>query len=370
MNYKKFASQISFFEFIQEEFYEPDFDINSYKEEIEALNKEINIDFLTKLFEIKPRIFDIFEKIFQLSRFTNAQYIHFLFDVMALNNHKYSKIIETAKKSIFKFENGNENMNFKSVFSRYNSSDDLTDVVLSIKRAVSDYVKLCLKKKQILYNHIENSIGSRYRMSKYLIENLRADDFNKAINIKLYLATKRKPKDTKQIHGNFGTIRISQTLKELNIEDVSMFISSKILSSVSNEITTNLDGKLSYVKERSIENIFIRKNKKLKKFDFIILHSGKPKVLIETNFYTTTGTKIGINVGEYTDLKDDIDEMNKHNNLNLKFMWISDGNFWLTKEGENLFTNLKKNYFTEEFQILNFNLFRLTLPKIIAQLDK
>ena len=49
MNYKNFASQISFFEFIQEEFYEPDFDINSYKEEIEILKKEINIDFLTKL---------------------------------------------------------------------------------------------------------------------------------------------------------------------------------------------------------------------------------------------------------------------------------------------------------------------------------
>lgn len=370
MEYKNFASQISFFEFIQDEFYEPDFDINSYKEEIEILKKEINVDFLTKLFEVKPRIFDIFEKIFQLSRFTNAQYIHFLFDVLALNSNEYGKILENAKKSIFKFENGLENTNFNSLFSRYNSSDDLTDIVLSIKRAVPNYVNLCLKKRNILYNHIENSIGSRYRTSKYLIENLRADDFNKAIDIKKYLAIKRNPKDTKQIHENFGSIKISQILKEFNIRDVSRFITSKVLSLNFNELPSDINNKLSYVREKAIDKIFIRKKKKLKKFDFIILHNGSPKFLIETNFYTTTGTKIGINVGEYTDLKEDIDKINQQNDLCLKFMWISDGNFWLTKEGENLFTNLKGNYFTEDFQLLNFNYLKLMLPKIIAKLEK
>ena len=56
-----------------------------------------------------------------------------------------------------------------------------------------------------------------------------------------------------------------------------------------------------------------------------LLTEGIPKIAIETNFYTTVGTKIGINIGEYTDLLDDIEERR----IPIFFIWITDGPTWL-----------------------------------------
>ena len=67
------------------------------------------------------------------------------------------------------------------------------------------------------------------------------------------------------------------------------------------------------------------------------------------NFYSTAGTKIGINQNEYIDLNNYIKE-----NFNyLKFYWITDGNYWLTTSGKERFLNLL-NHFDK---IFNINIF-------------
>ncbi|HOJ63063.1 MAG TPA: DpnII family type II restriction endonuclease, partial [Spirochaetota bacterium] len=76
------------------------------------------------------------------------------------------------------------------------------------------------------------------------------------------------------------------------------------------------------------------------------------------------GTKIGINEDEYIDLRDEVENFNNLNNTNFKFIWITDGNFWLTYEGEKKYNNLK-NYFKEEYELLNYNLFREYLKKFL-----
>ncbi|MDA8272178.1 MAG: hypothetical protein M0Z72_00300 [Deltaproteobacteria bacterium] len=99
MNYTDFASKISFFEFIQNEYKIPHFKIENYKEEFSLLKESINIDRLTKILESNPKIIDIFEEFFQLSRFTNTQYIHFCFDISILNNSNDETIINYAEKT-------------------------------------------------------------------------------------------------------------------------------------------------------------------------------------------------------------------------------------------------------------------------------
>jgi len=105
-------------------------------------------------------------------------------------------------------------------------------------------------------------------------------------------------------------------------------------------------------------------------FDFILLFNKLPMILIETNFYTTSGTKIAINQGEYVDLLEDVNEFNKANGTMLKFIWITDGNYWLTKDGENRFDNLKKNYFKNRYELLNYNLFKENLQEIKGDMEK
>lgn len=365
MTYEQFASNISFFEFSQEEFYPPSFDLMKYESEIKTLRNHITIDSLVKILESKPKTFDILEQLFQLNRFTNAQYIHFCFDVNILNNYEEEMILQHAENSIFKFDNSKQNHLFNEIFSGvYEKNDNKTrSKLFIIKKSIPLYVDKCIKDPTRFHIHLTNSISSRVRISQYLINNLKASEFLSAVDLEKFLLLKRIPRDTKGIHGTFGIIKISKKLESLGINDVTKIIADKILKVDNAAYNPVRESELAFVREKYLEQVYIRKTKKLKKFDFIILKNGIPRILIETNFYSTSGTKIGINVGEYTDLHEDILLLNKVLKMPLIFSWISDGNFWLTIEGEKLFNNIKQNYFGEDIEILNYNLLSKYLLK-------
>ena len=142
MNYLDFASKISFYEFLQEEFYNPHFNVNNYNDEIKVLKDKLTIDKLTKLLESHPRIIDIFEEVFQLRRFTNSQYIHFCFDVNTLNNFGDERILEHIDNSILKFENGSINNDFIKLFEKYFSfNNNKQEKIFAVKRAITEYIK-------------------------------------------------------------------------------------------------------------------------------------------------------------------------------------------------------------------------------------
>lgn len=91
------------------------------------------------------------------------------------------------------------------------------------------------------------------------------------------------------------------------------------------------------------------RDNKLKKFDLIIFSDYKPKHLFEMNFYSTGGTKIGINQNEYIDLN----ELIKMEFSDFKFYWITDGNYWLTTQGKARFLSLLHHF----DKIFNINIF-------------
>jgi len=366
MEYITFASKLSFYEFLQDEFKKPHFDTGNYKKEIDILKSNINIDYITKSLESNPKIIDIFEELLQLKRFTNTQYINFCFDVNVLNNAEESLQLKYMLNSVFKFENGQANDNFADIYCNLcvKNSPTREELIFFTKRAMVKYIDKVIKKRNIFYHHISNSISCRLRISKYLIENMNADQLLSTVDLEKFLSEKRHPVDGKYLHGNFGNIKISGILDDYGFKDITDRMPVRILSLKSILQEENSFKGLSYIRERAIEGINKRKDRKPKKFDYILLQNGKPKILIETNFYSTSGTKIGINQGEYVDLHEDIKEFNRSNNAALNFMWITDGNYWLSKDGENRFTNLKKNYFKGDFELLNYNLFKHTLSKI------
>jgi len=203
--------------------------------------------------------------------------------------------------------------------------------------------------------HLENSISSRLRIAQYLIENLHADEYIKSINLEKYLQTKRHPIDTKGIHGNFGIMKIIKILENNKIERWG-------LENIGSE---KFKEKFSFDTEKSIKGIVKKKEKSEKIFDFIIYFNNIPIIAIETNFYSTSGTKIGINQGEYTDLIQDIYNYNEKTGKNLLFIWVTDGNYWLTSDGEKRYNNLKGNYFKADHELLNYNLFKEKLPILL-----
>mgnify|MGYP000188550348 CR=1 FL=1 len=371
MEYIDFASKISFYEFLQNEFKKPHFNTDKYKDEINLLRNKLNIEYLTKILGSNPRIIDIFEELLQLKRFTNTQYVNFCFDVNVLNNSEQDLIIKYINTRVFKFENGRDNKDFLDIYNKFakTSHKEEKEIIFNVKRAIIGYIDKCQKKREILYTHLQNSIDARLRVAKYLIENLNADEYLSSLNLENFLKFKRHPIDTKRLHGNFGIMKISKILEENGFININGKWNKGTLS-VNNFISDKFfEDKFCYLRERAVQGVKKRKDNKLKVFDFILLYNGIPKVVIETNFYTTSGTKIGINQGEYVDLLEDIDKFNKKEGANLKFIWITDGNYWLTKEGENRFKNLKANYFRQKFTLLNYNLFRENLPEIKKEMQ-
>jgi hypothetical protein len=372
MKYVDFGSTISFYEFCQSEFKEPHFNLNEYETEINLLSRPVTIDYLVKVLESNPKTFDIFEEILQLQCFTDAQYINFCFDVRTLNNADGNVLRNHIEKHVFKFENGTLNENFQKIYANITKTltPEFQDVVFCAKRAIVQYVKKLSKAKlpktrQLLYNHIVNSIATRLRIAEYLVENLNACEQLASLNLESFLRHKRQPIDSKGLHGKFGIIKISQILDADDFTDVTHLARDKDLQP---EKPVNIDDipEFSYVKEKYVAGINKRKDRKPKKFDFVLLHRGKPRILMETNFYSTSGggTKIGINQDEYVDLNEDIKKYGLKNKCGLDFIWITDGNYWLSGDGETRFTNLKTHYFTDPIQLLNFNLFKKSLANI------
>jgi hypothetical protein len=370
MNYTEFASKISFYEFLQNEFKAPHFKTEDYAKEIEALRSDITIEGLSKKLQETPKLFDILEELFQLDHFTDAQYIHFCFDVNTLNNSEESLIHKYISNRVFRFENGKPNTNFSKIYQKisgdYPKMDQLA--VFYTKRAVVKYIKTLLdrkkiKKRRILYDHLQNSIETRLRVAIYVIEKLNAKDLLTTMDVNAFLRQKRHPIDTKGLRGRFGISKISRILQDLGFIDLTEKIDEKV---VDPESAINASNDFSFLKEKCVQGILKRSNQKLKKFDFVLLHRGLPKVLIETNFYSTSGggTKIGINENEYTALHADIQEFNRTHGTDLNFMWVTDGNYWLSSGGENRFSNLKANYFKGPFELLNYNLLSEALPTI------
>lgn len=379
--YVEFASNIHFFEFLQEEFKEPHFKVENYNDEIIELDKKIDWDTtsLSNFLRKYPKSFEIFQEIFQLSRFTNTQLTHFLFDVKLLNstdkNVLKSYLIKNLEKDNYFFkiyinELKKNRIEFDSDSLIKTINENLLDSFIWLfKSAVFKFIVDGIKKTEILQQRLSNEKFKDIseRTANYFIKNLNLNGILKGINIKDFLSNKRISIDTKSIHGKFGTLKIKQILEKHEIinanEDFNKLGIKELKSKLSHPQLEQYTNKVIFVTEKSVGGINKRKDNKFKKFDFIILHNLKPKILIETNFYSTSGTKIGINQGEYVDLKEDVEKISK----DYLFIWITDGNYWLTSDGHSRLINLY-DFFGD--QILNYNLFDKKLPILIEKIKQ
>lgn len=362
--YLEFAANLSFFEFTQEEFYNVKFKVDKYKIEIDALEnlEDFSKTSFKSLLLKHPKVFDIFEQIFQLYRFTNTQLINFLFDIDILNSVNKDKQIKYIISNL-KIDN-----NFKKIFdselikNRIDNSivedlykQDKNLLIKILKESVVKFIDKSMKDKKYIYERIENNENIRERLTNYLFDNLKIQEMMESIKILPYLKYKKIPKDTKSIHGKFGTIKIKEIIEKSGYINADKELPKILEEDIKNsEKYTQFNNKKIYATEKYISNIFKKKTNKPKRFDFILIENLKIINAIETNFYSTSGTKIGINEDEYTDLNEEL----KEKNPNINFIWVTDGNYWLTKDGEERYKRCLDKFGNN---ILNYNQLDLLL---------
>jgi len=363
--YIDFASKISFFEFIQDEFRRTDVQVENFHEEIEKLcqNKSWNINNLSDYIKQYPHSFVIFQEIFQLIRFTNAQLIHFVFDVVKLNTRNLDAIYEymilnlKSDQELRKVLLGliRRNLTYEEFVKNLNKYDR-NYLITIFKSAITKYISMIVKDFHILEQRIRKSEFDDFsiRFSNYLLNNLKLNEILAAINVKDFIKYKKIPLDTKNIHGNYPKIKILKILEHNGYTNIDNILSENGTKTLKNDLGKQIDaqmlsGQKIFCTEKYVEGIVKVNDNKPKKFDLIIFSKNKPEYLFEINFYSTSGTKIGINQNEYVDLNNFI----KNNFPDLKFCWITDGNYWLTPGGKKRFVNLLGHF----NKVYNINLF-------------
>lgn len=363
--YINFASKVSFLEFIQDEFKYSDVPVEELKQEISLLESrsQWNINDLSEYIKKYPRSFIIFQNIFQLLRFTNAQLIHFVFDIVKLNslniNAIYEYMILNLKHDLefrkIYLKTINQKLEYNN-FITYINQYDKKYLIAIFKFTISKYIDKILKNFGILEARITKSEFEDFsiRFSNYLLNNLKLNETLDTINIEKYLRNKRMPLDTKSLHGNYPKIKIGKILESNGYKNIDYLLNNAGIKTLKHDLQEQINdpaikNSKIFCTERYIDRIIKIKDNKLKKFDLIIFDDSKPKYLFEINFYSTEGTKIGINQNEYIDLNNYI----KKNFGNFKFYWITDGNYWLTTQGKGRFLNLLKHF----DKIFNINIF-------------
>lgn len=336
--YIEFASQISFFEFIQEEFRKSALNTKTLKDELRVLKdkKGWNINELADFVKQYPKSFLIFQQIVQLIRFTNAQLIHFIFDIERLNSLNLESVFEYMIFNI-KYDEELRKLYLSSIdkkityeiFTRNINQYDKKFLIATFKQSISKYIEKILKEFSFLEKRIQKNEFADFsiRFSNYLLNNFRLNETLQSINIEDFLRYKKIPIDTKSIHGNFAKIKITKILSDNGFINIDNLLNSRNIKILKHNLSEQIEASVLqnnhlFCTEKYVEGLIKIKDKKLKKFDIIIFKNLQPTYLFEVNFYSTEGTKIGINQGEYIDIETYI----KQNFNELEFYWITDGN--------------------------------------------
>ncbi len=361
--YIDFASKISFLEFIQEEFRPANISINGLRKEISVLSskKHWNITELSDYIKEYPKSFIIFEGIFQQLRFTNAQLIHFIFDIAKLNSRNVNSIYEYMILNLKHDVEFRElylsllspKLNYEELISQLEKLDKKY-LIATFKIAVSKYIDKVVKNFKVLEHRVIKSEFEDFsiRFANYLLNNLKVNETLVTIDIEKFLQNKKIPIDTKGLHGKYAKLRVMRILEENGYTNVDHLLNQNniyTLKDSMDELFAPVRAKRLYCTERYVEGIIKPKDNKPKKFDLIIFRNNNPKYLFELNFYSTEGTKIGINQNEYID----INELINKRFPQYRFYWITEGNYWLTQQGKSRFINLLTHF----NQILNINTF-------------
>ena len=323
-------------------------------------NPVITVENLSNLFETAPESIRIFELILQLSNFTSAQQTYLMFNLELVNSSKIDESVgyilgELERDKELREQARKDGILISDSVPKVEQldSNEKYSLLAELKRLIAKQSKK--KGTRLLQERLRISKDTRKRVAEYLIEKRSLNDILSGIKPRLFIEQRRIPHDTKSAHGKYAASMLENILKDFRFKcnDDEGPCSNKMIQrfGIIQESLSDDENPFSYCKEKEVESInhpgspissesVSRGVQVAKRFDFVLLYRNQPKVVIETNFYTTSGSKIGINEKEYLSLHEKIARTNEK----LRFIWVTDGSYWLTKTGLKSFAKLAPSF--------------------------
>ncbi|MFW9889196.1 MAG: DpnII family type II restriction endonuclease, partial [Candidatus Thorarchaeota archaeon] len=343
-SYARFAGLVHFLDPSKDVEEDPlKIDLTKYHDALKFFdeNDVVTVEQLVNLFERSPEAIHILELILQLSNFTTAQRTFMMFDLRQLNSPKLDTAVEYILRDLMEDSWLREFARKEGVLPSdiVPEIDELPadDKLALLARSKKMIAKCCSKRDaNIIVNRLKNSEHTRQRIAVYLIENRALNEVLRGIKPSMFIKNKRIPRDTKSAHGKYAASMVEEILEDAGFQcrnDTGIF-GGKMLARTGTSQQT-LEGsseRFYYCTEKEVESVskpgtsissesLTSRSRQSKRFDFVLLYDNQPKIVIEVNFYTTSGSKIGINEKEYLALHRKISEQ-EHD---LRFIWITDG---------------------------------------------
>ena len=346
--YRDFASNISYYDFVVEDSDPVTLDIKAQQALRELVQlSPLGRDSLADLIRRRPELIHGIEVLLRDQTFSKGQWIYFLFDVKLLNRRVDDVVREYVATNLRNDRqlreiaaNLSEDPQVRQLLAAGRLPDQENQWIALVATFKASLVEF-IKKPGAVNARLSSpsSAADRRRTADYMMARLGLGNFVGAVDVAKFSAWKRRAKDTKGLHGAYGQERL-----RLAIERSGFVEAPKGVGEFRFEQQTELAGIAS-------------KQGRSKVFDFLLYHRSQARAAVETNFYETEGTKIGINVEEYLDLAREVQEKSK-----AIFYWVTDGASWLTPTGRR---RLKQLYESFGGRIYNYNTFERDLPTIM-----
>jgi len=334
----------------------------TYRTEEELIEK------VSELLRENPRNFLILTHLHRQLRFTNLELVHFLFDRHQINSLEfYRKLLENDPIFQKQFERTASSKKWNAYVGSVNLQNSEDPALLaSLKKVVTNYLGSEGSCWPLWKARIENDVSVSRRIAEFVVRN---EDLKRLIeNDSVKNALERSLRTVnveivKRERGEYGSRKVKEILEAAgfvfeqysnikDIEDLEKFLKSQ-------RMLITASAEYIYTTEKLWE-------KEDKRFDFILISKNRVQFVMETNYFTTSMSKIREVVRHFMELKKAC--RNKY-----RLIYITDGMGWF-----DLAKNVKDmlEFEAEERKIdpsripflVNLELFRKSIDMIKAEM--
>jgi hypothetical protein len=323
---------------------------------------------VAKLLGDDSRYFLLLTHLHRQLRFTNLELVHFLFDRDKLNDvNYYLDLIQRDKTFLSQF---NRTLKSKK-WSQYLGIVDIQKcepqtLLVTFKKTLMSYLGSESKCWPLWKSRIENDANVRYRIAEFLVKNEDLKDLIEGDSVKSALERSLRTVNVeirKRERGEYGSRKVKEILESAgfvynafanfkDVEELEDFLSSqKTFGFKENEYV--------YTTEKLWK-------KEDKRFDFVLIANRRVYFVIETNYFTTSMSKIREIVRHFMELK-------KACRGKYRLIYITDGMGWfgLVKSIKEMFEFEIEEQKIEQSNIpflMNLELFRKNIELIKGEM--
>jgi len=288
-----------------------------YKTEDDLIRK------VAELLEDDSQYFLLLTHLHRQLRFTNLELVHFLFDREKLNDvNYYLDLVQRDKTFLSQF---NRTLKSKK-WSQYLGIVDIQKcepetLLATFKKTLMSYLGSESKCWPLWKSRIENDTEVRYRIAEFLVKNEDLKNLIESDSVKSALERSLRTVNVeirKRERGEYGSRRVKEILESSgfvydafanfkDVEELEEFLSSQKTFGLKED-------KFVYTTEKLWK-------KEGKRFDFVLIANRRVHFVIETNYFTTSMSKIREVVRHFMELK-------KACRGKYKLIYITDGMGW------------------------------------------